>query len=111
MFNDFSLAIDYDAQTKKFALTGVKKAGNNDIATIQVVSATTALRLLGVTNSLSTDGALSETKILEFPNAVNTNRTKIFIFLQMYLIHEILITETTDKPFWQKFKHKECLTQ
>ena len=40
------------------------------------MSPTTALRLLGVTDSTSTNGTLSQTKLLEFPNAVNTNRTK-----------------------------------
>ena len=85
VFSNFSLRIDYDAQTGKFTLTGAKTAGNDDIRKIEVMSSTTALRLLGVTNSLSTDDTSSDTKILEFPNAVNTNRTKnIFFFTNVF---------------------------
>ena len=68
-------------------MTGVNNAGvpNTDITTIEVLPATTALRLLGVTNSLSTDDTSSDTKILEFPNAVNTNRTKnIYFFTDVF---------------------------
>ena len=66
-------------------MTGAKTAGNDDIRKIEVMSSTTALRLLGVTNSLSTDDTSSDTKILEFPNAVNTNRTKnIFFFTNVF---------------------------
>ena len=82
---NFSLRIDYDTQTLKFVLTGAKTAGNDDIRKIEVMSSTTALRLLGVTNSLSTDDTSSDTKILEFPNAVNTNRTKnIYFFTDVF---------------------------
>ena len=85
MFGDFTLQVDYDTQTLKFVLTGAKTAGNDDISKIEVMSSTTALRLLGVTNSLSTDDTSSDTKILEFPNAVNTNRTKnIYFFTDVF---------------------------
>ena len=85
LFGDFTLQVDYDTQTLKFVLTGAKTAGNDDIRKIEVMSSTTALRLLGVTNSLSTDDTSSDTKILEFPNAVNTNRTKnIYFFTDVF---------------------------
>ena len=87
LFVDFTLRINYDAQTLKFSLTGVNDSGhdNHNITTIEVMPSTTALRLLGVTNSLSTNNTLSQTKILEFPNAVNTNRTKnIYFFTDVF---------------------------
>ena len=85
LFVDFTLSIDYDTQTLKFVLTGAKTAGDDKISKIEVMSSTTALRLLGVTNSLSTDDTSSDTKILEFPNAVNTNRTKnIYFFTDVF---------------------------
>ena len=85
LFGDFTLQVDYDTQTLKFVLTGAKTAGNDDIRKIEVMSSTTALRLLGVTNSLSTDDTSSDTKFLEFPNAVNTNRTKnIYFFTDVF---------------------------
>ena len=70
VFSNLSLTIDYDSQTGKFTLTGAKTAGDNGICKIEVLSTTTALRLLGVTDSLSTNGTLSQTKILPFPNAI-----------------------------------------
>ena len=85
LFGDFTLQVDYDTQTLKFVLTGAKTAGDDKISKIEVMSSTTALRLLGVTNSLSTDDTSSDTKFLEFPNAVNTNRTKnIFFFTNVF---------------------------
>ena len=85
LFVDFTLQVDYDTQTLKFVLTGAKTAGDGSISKIEVMSSTTALRLLGVTNSLSTDDTSSDTKILEFPNAVNTNRTKnIYFFTDVF---------------------------
>lgn len=85
LFGDFTLQVDYDTQTLKFVLTGAKTAGNDGIRKIEVMSSTTALRLLGVTNSLSTDDTSSDTKFLEFPNAVNTNRTKnIYFFTDVF---------------------------
>ena len=52
LFVDFTLQVDYDTQTLKFVLTGAKTAGDGSISKIEVMSSTTALRLLGVTNSL-----------------------------------------------------------
>ena len=85
VFSNFSLTIDHDAQTGKFTLTGAKTAGDDGISKIEVLSTTTALRLLGVTDSLSTNGTSSDTKILPFPNAANTNRTKnIYCFTDVF---------------------------
>ena len=84
-FSNFSLTIDHDSQTGKFTLTGTKNAGDIKIKSIEVLATTNALRLLGVTNSLSTSDILSDTKTLPFPNAINTNRTKnIYFFTNVF---------------------------
>lgn len=82
---EITLRLSFDSQTLKYTLTAkYNGSGSTKILKVEVVSAT-SLRLLGVTEGLSTGVTdLVESK-LEFPNATNLNRTKnIYLFTDVF---------------------------
>ena len=81
--NDITLRIAYDEQTLKYTLTAsYTGSGSTKILKIEVVSST-ANRILGVTDNLSTGDINLTTATLNFLNSANLNRTKnIFLFMK-----------------------------
>lgn len=83
---DITLRILFNKPSLKYTLTAkYNGSGSTKILNIEILNTTTALRLLGLNDELSTGVTdLIESK-LEFPNASNLNRTKnIYLFTDVF---------------------------
>ena len=95
--NDITLKIAYDEQSLKYTLTATYKgSGSIKILKIEIVSST-ANKILGTTEGLSTGNVDQSTATLPFLNSANLNRTKnIFLFMK-----ETFDTDNTNNDYNQ----------
>ena len=95
--NDITLRITYDEQTLKYTLTATYSGVSpTTILKIEVVSST-ANKILGTTEGLSTGNVDQSTATLPFLNSANLNRTKnIFLFMK-----ETFDTDNTNNDYNQ----------
>ena len=83
---DITLRILFHKQSLKYTLTAkYNGSGSTKILNIEILNTTTALRLLGLNDELSTGVTNLIESNLEFPNACNLNRTKnIYLFTDVF---------------------------